>query len=77
MIGSSLLRKIMIAIAQKAKHDQALQDLTTSLDSQQVATWTAELDAWENDPSQPNPFHPRSTASTSPSDFRSVLTLAD
>ena len=32
------------------------------MDQQQVTGWLAEIVAWENDPSQPNPYQSRSTS---------------
>jgi hypothetical protein len=37
-------------------------EMSASMDQQQVAGWLAEIVAWENDSSQPNPFQSRSTS---------------
>jgi hypothetical protein len=36
--------------------------MSADMDQQQVTEWLAEIVAWENDSSQPNPFQSRSTS---------------
>lgn len=56
-----------VAIPEKSTQYQALQQLTTILDPLQVSAWLAEVEAWEDDPSCPNPFKPQlSSLSHSP-----------
>jgi hypothetical protein len=63
-IGSNLLRKIKVAIPEKAVQYQAWQQLSSVLDPQQVSAWLAEIKAWERDPSScANPFRPRLSTS--------------
>jgi hypothetical protein len=50
-----------VAILQRAEQNQAWEDQSASLDSDQVSEWSKEVERWENDPSEPNPFEPRST----------------
>jgi hypothetical protein len=37
-------------------------EMSAGIDQQQVSDWLAEVVAWENDSSQPNPFQSRSTS---------------
>ena len=62
IVGSSLLRKIKTAIPEKAEQHQVWKQLSSVLGQQQVSIWLAEVEAWERDPSCPNPFQPRSTS---------------
>jgi hypothetical protein len=41
---------------------EQLHEMSAGIDQQQVSEWLAEIVAWENDPSQPNPFRSRSTS---------------
>jgi hypothetical protein len=36
--------------------------MSAGMDPQQISGWLAEIVAWENDPSQPNPFQSRTTS---------------
>lgn len=36
--------------------------MSAGMDQHQVTEWLAEIVAWENDPSLPNPFQSRSTS---------------
>jgi hypothetical protein len=38
------------------KHVDALEDLTKAIPESAVAQWMAEVNAWEEDQSQPNPY---------------------
>ena len=46
---------------QRAEQNQAWEDQSASLDSEQVSEWTKEVERWESDSSEPNPFESRST----------------
>jgi hypothetical protein len=50
-----------VAIPQRAKQHQAWEDQTASLDLGQVSEWSEEVEKWESDSSQLNPFESRST----------------
>ena len=57
--GLSLLRKIKEALPQRAEHVHNFNQLESVIDPSQLATWRAEIEAWETDNSKPNPFEPR------------------
>jgi hypothetical protein len=50
-----------VAIQQRAKQHQAWEDQTASLDSEQISEWSEEVERWESNSSEPNPFESRST----------------
>jgi hypothetical protein len=50
-----------VAIVQRAEQNQAWEDQSASLDSEQVSEWSKEVERWESDASEPNPFESRST----------------
>ena len=50
-----------VAILQHAEQNQAWEDQSASLDSEQVSEWSKEVERWESDPAEPNPFESRST----------------
>ena len=50
-----------VAVLERAKQNQAWVDQSASLDSEQVSEWSKEVQRWENDSAEPNPFEPRST----------------
>ena len=62
LVGSSLLRKIKGAISEKAIQSQAWEQLSSVLDPREVSVWLAEVEAWEDDNSHPNPFQSRSSS---------------
>jgi len=45
-----------------AKQTAQWHEMSAGMDQQQVSGWLAEIVAWENDSSQPNPFQSRSTS---------------
>ena len=45
-----------VAILQCAEQNQAWEDQSASLYSEQVSEWSKEIERWENDSSEPNPF---------------------
>ena len=59
--GLSLLRKMKEALPQRAEHTHNLHQLESIIDPSQLATWRAEVEAWEADNGKPNPFEPRET----------------
>jgi hypothetical protein len=61
-LGPSFLRKIKIAIPNLEKQMAQWHEMSAGIDQQQVSDWLAEVVAWENDSSQPNPFQSRSTS---------------
>jgi hypothetical protein len=40
------------------QHNQ-WQELTSTLDGGQISEWLKDIETWENDPSSPNPYRPR------------------
>jgi hypothetical protein len=50
-----------VAILQRAEQNKAWEDQSASLDLEQVSEWTKEVERWENDSAEPNPFESRST----------------
>ncbi|KAG1897935.1 uncharacterized protein F5891DRAFT_1129642 [Suillus fuscotomentosus] len=63
-LGRALLRKISNAVASKKEHRCALHDFQGSITESEVGAaslsiWRAEIEAWEIDHSQPNPFQSR------------------
>jgi hypothetical protein len=50
-----------VAILQSVEQNRAWEDQSASLDSEQVSEWSKEVERWENDSSEPNPFESRST----------------
>ena len=50
-----------VAILQRTEQNQAWEDQTTSLDPEQISEWSKEVERWESNSSEPNPFESRST----------------
>ena len=50
-----------VAILQCAEQNQAWEDQSASLDPDQVSEWSKEVERWENDQSESNPFESQST----------------
>ena len=50
-----------VAILQRDEQNQAWEDQSASLDSEQVSEWSKEVDRWESNSSEPNPFESQST----------------
>jgi hypothetical protein len=57
--GSALSRKLKLAIPEKIDKHEDWIAFSMVLDPVQVAEWTKEVEAWESDPSCPNPFRSR------------------
>ncbi|KIY52531.1 hypothetical protein FISHEDRAFT_69789 [Fistulina hepatica ATCC 64428] len=57
--GEHILQKFKAAIPMRAAHLELLKDFETSLNAAEIAAWTAEVEAWESDHSQPNPYEPK------------------
>lgn len=56
-LGHSLLKKIMDVAMHMAKYTIAHHQLeSTLIDPNILKEWTEEIEAWENDPTKPNPF---------------------
>ncbi|KJA23493.1 hypothetical protein HYPSUDRAFT_137710, partial [Hypholoma sublateritium FD-334 SS-4] len=63
-LGASLLRKIMAAAREMAEHTIGHQQLESTISERNLTEWTAAVEAWEEDTSQPNPFAVNSTGPT-------------
>ncbi|KAG1719439.1 uncharacterized protein EDB91DRAFT_1240601 [Suillus paluster] len=68
-LGKTMLRKITEAIVAEKEHRLALWELESSINDSEVgaaslAAWRTEIEAWEMDRSQCNPFQPRVGAMT-------------
>ena len=50
-----------VAILQRAEQNKAWDDQSASLDSEQVSEWSREVERWESNSAEPNPFESRST----------------
>jgi hypothetical protein len=51
-----LFRKIKAAASEMHNHVIAHREYEASLPSASITHWMEEVEAWEKDPSQPNPF---------------------
>lgn len=54
----TLLRRLKAAIPEEKVQNEAWEQFSSVLDPEQVANWSSAVEAWENDPSNPNPFRP-------------------
>jgi hypothetical protein len=54
-----LARKLRLAIPEKLEKYEEWATFSAVLDPLQVAEWTKDVEAWEFDPSCPNPFQSR------------------
>jgi hypothetical protein len=57
--GLSLLRKVKEAIPMHATHSNLLEQLESVINQSVLDVWVKEVEAWENDNENPNPFAPR------------------
>jgi hypothetical protein len=54
-----MLRKMKDALPELSEHEAALNDLEEGLKeeySEMLGRWKEQVEAWEHDPSQPNPY---------------------
>lgn len=65
--GASLLSKLKIAVPELSDHQSILQQLESIIEAHFIGQWTAEVEAWEADPTAPNPFEPRTKGISEPS----------
>ncbi|KAG2058703.1 hypothetical protein BDR06DRAFT_980165 [Suillus hirtellus] len=68
-LGKTMLQKMMEAVITEKEHHLALWELKSSINDSEVgaaslAAWRMEIEAWEMDRSQPNPFQRRVGAMT-------------
>ncbi|KAG2130405.1 uncharacterized protein EDB93DRAFT_1243278 [Suillus bovinus] len=58
-LGCMLLRKIRDAVKWKKEHGEGLAELERTVQPALILQWRKEVEAWEADNSQPNPFKSR------------------
>ncbi|KAG9311391.1 hypothetical protein JVU11DRAFT_8502 [Chiua virens] len=66
-MGTTILRKLIEAIPERNEHQEDLEEFEHSLAGQyggQLAKWREQVEAWEEDASQPNPFEIKSNSIT-------------
>ncbi|KAG1872496.1 hypothetical protein DFJ58DRAFT_677370 [Suillus subalutaceus] len=59
LIGRTLLRKLKEAAATARAHREELAELEGAIDASTLALWRADVEAWEEDNTKPNPFESR------------------
>ena len=65
-----------VAILERTKQNQAWVDQSASLDLDQVSEWSKEVERWESDSAEPNPFEPWSTrALINPDQYTQLINL--
>jgi len=58
-IGASIFQKVKEAVPECNEHQADFKELTQSLEHkypEQLALWKQQVEEWESDPSNPNPF---------------------
>ncbi|KAK0465758.1 hypothetical protein IW261DRAFT_1427079 [Armillaria novae-zelandiae] len=75
-MGDSLLRKIKDAVPNAAEYESRFERFTKTLPSEEIAKWTAMVEACEADREEPNPFA-RTGASKSEAAMRLQLARED
>ncbi|KAG1870962.1 hypothetical protein C8R48DRAFT_569320, partial [Suillus tomentosus] len=55
-LGRTLLRKISDAVKWKREHGEGLAELERTIQPMLILQWRKEVEAWEEDGSQRNPF---------------------
>ncbi|KAG2115716.1 uncharacterized protein F5147DRAFT_743324 [Suillus discolor] len=58
-LGRLTARKLANAVEQKADHQRELLELESCLQAQDISEWRIDIEAWELDRMQPNPFKVR------------------
>ncbi|KAG1719215.1 hypothetical protein EDB19DRAFT_1648528, partial [Suillus lakei] len=61
MLGRTLLHKLKDAVICAKSHDEELTDLERAIEEVHLIAWKSEVEAWEEDSSQLNPFESRVT----------------
>lgn len=52
-----MIKKLQSAVTERDEQITAFQKFSDALPQEAVALWTKEVEAWEKDPQQPNPFY--------------------
>lgn len=56
LTAEMFLRKMIEAVDERSHHVLAFQDFDAALPEEDTKLWTKSVQAWEADPTQPNPF---------------------
>ncbi|KAF9466857.1 hypothetical protein BDZ94DRAFT_1157101, partial [Collybia nuda] len=56
--GERMLSKIQEAVPARLEHEEVLEHFEASIPPEVIKEWTAVVENWERDASQPNPFKP-------------------
>ncbi|KAG1784380.1 uncharacterized protein HD556DRAFT_1435459 [Suillus plorans] len=59
MLGQRMLRKVKEASRRAKLHREELSELQRSIPASSLSVWKLEIEAWEEDSTQPNPFESR------------------
>lgn len=59
LLGRTMLKKMVEAVKWAREHSEALAELEKTIQPALIAQWKAEVEAWEEDNSCPNPFESR------------------
>lgn len=54
-----MLSKLKNAVPELSDHQEILEQLESIIEAGFIKQWTAEVEAWEADPTVPNPFEPQ------------------
>jgi hypothetical protein len=58
-LGRSLIDKLKHAAPERRAQAKIFADLESVIDPKSIAEWTKDIQAWERDCTQPNPFKAR------------------
>ncbi|KIJ10070.1 hypothetical protein PAXINDRAFT_16915 [Paxillus involutus ATCC 200175] len=64
MFGITLQRKLKEAVPERDQHAQDLLEFEKAIPPSSLSKWHVEVEAWENDNAEPNPFESRVSAVT-------------
>jgi hypothetical protein len=56
MLGRTLLRKLKNAVVSAKVHHEELMELESAIDDASLMAWKSEVETWEADSTQHNPF---------------------
>ncbi|KAH7909277.1 hypothetical protein BJ138DRAFT_1115126 [Hygrophoropsis aurantiaca] len=55
-LGTTLRNKLLVAVAERDRQQGALDEFNSAIDPKYQQEWTAMIEAWDQDKSQPNPY---------------------
>lgn len=61
--GSALLAKVKDAVPELKDRMVDFKELERGIPATDISRWTSEIEAWEEDANNPNPFEPRDKGS--------------